>query len=121
MQRALHSLDPNLFLDKEIDPQYGFIFYCVKVQNMSGGMPFKVVDWKVGSYPLPLSLDIVDRVKSQEGNIHTAYRKAEKNNLKLLEEREKQKMEQLQDRIGWIQSSSKRLGIYGPWKNKHNV
>lgn len=45
-----------------------------------GSAPLVAVDWREGTYPKPLSLDIVDRVRSQEGDITEAIRATTVNN-----------------------------------------
>lgn len=79
VQKALSSLDHNLFLDKEFHPVYKCIYYVVK-RRMDGLEPLRTVEWIVGSMPLPLSMDIVDRVRSQEGDIRDAMAQAVANN-----------------------------------------
>lgn len=68
VQAALSALDPMLFLDKRWSPLSG-IYYCACRRMEDGSEPFVAVDWRQGTHPLPLSLDLVDRVRSQEGSI----------------------------------------------------
>jgi hypothetical protein len=80
VQRELSYLDHKLFLDKVKHPVYGFLYYAVKMQTPDGIEPLTVVDWCAGSIPLPLSMDIVDRVRSQEGDIRDAISQVIANN-----------------------------------------
>lgn len=68
VQLALQALDPLLFLDKRYSPFSG-VYYCAVRRMPDGVEDFVAVDWRQGTHPLPLSLDLVDRVRSQEGNI----------------------------------------------------
>jgi len=80
IQRELSYLDLNLFLDFDRHPIYGFLYYSVKQQMQDGTKPLTVVDWCVGDTPLPLSEDIVDRVRAQEGDLRESIAQATVNN-----------------------------------------
>jgi hypothetical protein len=68
IERELRNLDPNLFLDKEIDYRGGPVYYVVKHWIGSGHPPVVVLVWKdVDGRPKPLTHEIVEKVKRQEG------------------------------------------------------
>ena len=77
VQLALTALDPDLFLDKRYSPFSG-IYYTVCYPAPEE--PLVVVDWRDGTYPKPLSLDLVDQVRRQEGDIREAISTATANN-----------------------------------------
>lgn len=96
VQQALQALDPLLFLDKRWSPFSG-VYYCACRHMEDGSEPFVAVDWRDGTHPKPLSLDLVDRVRSQEGNIsesislataHNAARKELARQARLKEQEE---------------------------------
>lgn len=121
VQMALTALDPNLFLDKLFDKQGGYIYYAVRCNVGIGVEPFTTVEWRSPEGPFPLSLDIVDRVRAQEGSIKEALTQAMVNNA-AKEELRKQEIEaQIDEKLEWANKSRKRLGIYGPWSNRANV
>ncbi len=76
VQRALTVLDPLLFLDKAWSP-FGYVYYTVMCQ---GSPPSLIAEWRRGNTPLPLSLDLIDRVRSQEGDLGEAIASATANN-----------------------------------------
>ena len=95
IQRELSSMDDKLFLDYDRHPAYGFLYYSVKRLMEPGIMPLTVVDWCVGATPLPLSMDIVSMVRSQEGDIREAISQATANNAAKAElERQRRHAEQ---------------------------
>jgi hypothetical protein len=75
IQAELNAMDFDLFLDKEWSPFSG-VFYSVKRLMADGIAPLTVVDWREGTHPLPLSMDIVAKVRSQEGDIRESIRDA---------------------------------------------
>lgn len=79
-----------------------------------GSEPFVAVDWREGTYPKPLSLDLVDRVRSQEGNIAESIRNAAVNNAARKELlRQKRLAEQEEVAQEW-QKSGRSTGIPAP-------
>ena len=125
VQNALNALDPELFLDKLSDksgPFKGVVYYAVRHIIPGALEPYTAVEWRApNGYPLPLSLDIVDKVRSQEGSIQEAVATVIANNAAKKELDAQKRQEELDDRIEWQKKSSKRLGLYGPWSNKANV
>ena len=121
VQMALTALDPNLFLDKEYDKVGQYLYYTVRCNVGIGVEPFKTLEWRSPEGPLPLSLDIVDRVRYQEGSIRDALTQAMVNNAAKAELRRQEQEDIIDDKLDWANKSRKRLGIYGPWANKHNV
>ena len=68
IQNELYRLDPKLFLDKRWSPFSG-VYYCVCRLMEDGSEPLVVVDWREGTFAKNLSLDLVDQVRHQEGDI----------------------------------------------------
>lgn len=77
IQRELSLLDRNLFLDKQWSP-FGYLFYTVRMRV--GEEMLTAVEWREGNTPLPLSMGIVDKVRSQEGDLTEAIRTVTVNN-----------------------------------------
>ncbi len=78
IQKELTYLDHDLVLDKAWSP-FGYLYWRI-LKLLPGAEPFVSVDWRVGNTPLPLSMDIVDKLRSQEGDITEAIRDATVNN-----------------------------------------
>lgn len=77
IERELRKLDPDLFLDKEIDYRGGPVYYLVKHHIGSGHPPVAVLAWKENDgRPKPLTHGIVEAVKRQEGAMDGAMREA---------------------------------------------
>lgn len=75
ISRELRKLDPNLFLDKEIDYRGGPVYYVVKHHIGSGHPPVPVLAWKeTDGRPKPLTHGIVEAVKRQEGAMDGALK-----------------------------------------------
>lgn len=110
VQRELEYLDLELFLDYDRHPAYGFLYYSVK-RMMPNAAPLTVVDWCVGSTPLPLSLDIVDRVRSQEGDIRESITAATVNNAARKELQRQERLKQQEEVIEEWQKSGRSTGI----------
>lgn len=121
VQLALTALDPNLFLDKMWDKEGQYIYYAVRCMVGPDVEPFITVEWRSQEGPFPLSLDIVDRVRAQEGSIKEAFTQAMVNNAAKAELRKQELEAQIDDKLEWAEKSRKKLGIYGPWSNKANV
>lgn len=86
IQAALTELDHNLWLDKEWSP-FGYVYYVVKTRIANDVEPLNVVEWRMDNQPLPLSYDIVNQVRYQEGNIQEAIKEATVNNAVLKEKK----------------------------------
>lgn len=103
VQKELSYLDHDLWLDKKWSP-FGYMYYVV-LKRIEGHEPLTVVDWREGNTPLPLSLDLVDKVRSQEGDISDAIAQATANNAArhemLLQERLKIQEEIAQEYHKW--------------------
>lgn len=94
VQEGLAQLDPLLFLDK-VWSRLGYVYWTVKRQMPDGVEPLTVVEWcGEDGWPLPLSLSLVDQVRSQEGDIRDAISQATANNAarKELARQEKERM-----------------------------
>lgn len=100
IQRRLEELDSRLFLSWEQHPVYGFLYWSVRrhMDDAGGEKPEEVVGWYVGSTPLPLSMDLLDRVRSQEGDIREAISQSMANNAALKELRRQEALAE-QDQI----------------------
>lgn len=110
IQKELTALDHDLFLDKEWSALSG-VHYKVKRLMPDGIAPLTVVDWREGTYPLPLSLSLVDKVRSQEGDIREAIRDATANNAARKELARQERLQASEDIIDeW--SKNKVLGSY---------
>ena len=111
VQNALSRLDPLLFLDKRWSAFSG-LYYCVCRRMEDGSEPLVVVDWREGVHPKPLSLDLVDRVRSQEGDISESIAVSIANNAArkelLRQEREKRQDEAIED---WQKSKPGKLSV----------
>lgn len=69
IERELRRLDPNLFLDYELEPRGPrgpFVYPIVKEWVGEQHAPIPVLVWKDRTGPRPLSLAIVEQVKRQE-------------------------------------------------------
>ena len=81
VKAALRATDPDLRLVEFWHP-YGFNVYAVEYDIGPDVDPLRPVVWVDPSgRPLPLSLSLVDRLRSQEGDIGQAIRSATKNNI----------------------------------------
>lgn len=111
VHNALQALDSNLFLDKRWSPISG-IYYCACRRMEDGSQPLVAVDWREGVYAKPLSLDLVDRVRSQEGDISEAISLATAHNAARKElarqERLKRQDEAIED---WQKSKPGKASI----------
>src|SRR6476646_7963688 len=101
VQMALTALDPNHFLDKLYDRQGQYIYYAVRCMVGEGVEPFITVEWRGDNGPWPLSLDIVDKVRYQEGSIKEAFTQAMVNNAAKAELRRQELEAEVDDRIDW--------------------
>ena len=120
VQNALRLVDPELFLDKLYDQEGQYVYYAVRYP-CPGTDPLTCVHWRTMDGPLPLSLDIVDVVRRNEGDIRESIREVTINNA-LKKERDKADRDAAyQEELDWYIKSNKRLGIYGPWSNASNV
>ena len=90
IERELKRLDPNLFLDKEIDRRGGPVFYVVKHWIGSEHPPVTVLVWQEpDGTPRPLTHGLVEQVKRQEGAMDGA--------VKRMLERQAQKQERARE------------------------
>jgi hypothetical protein len=74
IQKELTYLDHDLILDKAWSP-FGYLYWRV-LKLVKDVEPLTVVDWREGNTPLPLSVEIVNKVRSQEGDISEKVREA---------------------------------------------
>ncbi len=95
VRRALKSVDPALYLEEEWS-HLGFPYWTIKQPVGEGFDPFVVVPWLHDGKPLPLSLNIVDKLRRQEGDIREAVAQAAANN-RLNKERARQERIQIQE------------------------
>lgn len=111
IQKELEKLDYDLFLDKERHPVYGYVYYSVK-QFVPNAKPLSVVEWRMGNEPLPLSMDIVQQVRAQEGDIREAIKAATVNNAARKELMRQERLKE-QDEIieEWQKSKPGKLGV----------
>jgi hypothetical protein len=86
----LKKLDPDLYLDKERDVLDGYIYYTVRYFIGSGVEPFTSVEWKDAHGPIDLSLNIIEFVKRNEGDIREDIAKVTAHNAAI---KEKARME----------------------------
>jgi len=121
VQEELCRVDPKLFLDKLYDKEGQYVYYTVRYPADIGLEPLTCVHWRTKHGPLPLSLDIVGVVRRQEGDIREAIRQATVNNALKKEAINTDLMDDIDERLLWMDKSSKRLGLYGPWSNKANL
>ena len=75
IDQALKRLDPDLFLDKEWNRDRGYMYYAVKYR-IAGGEPMLCVSWDSPMGPRNLSMDIVDKVASQEHDVRESLKTA---------------------------------------------
>lgn len=113
IQKELQYLDYDLFLDKEIHPVYGFLFYSVK-HRVNGSAPISVVNWCVGSTPLPLSMDIVAQVRAQEGDIRDSIKAATVANAVRKEKLRQERIKLQEEVIEEWQKSGRSTGVPAP-------
>lgn len=119
IQKELELLDLNLFLDKEIE--HGSVIYKVKLAATLNEPPYEVLSWDVGGYPLPLSLDLVARVRAQEGDIREAIQTITVNNA-VKRAKIQSEVDDIAETISKeFEKSSKRLHISGPWASRFDV
>jgi hypothetical protein len=125
VQAELDALDGDLFLDKEWDN--GVIVYSIKHIIERGTAPYTALEWRdpegrpLGLDESKYGLNIIQTLRSQEGSIKEALNEAIVHNAVLKEEARQAVLQEREDRLKWIEKSSKRLGLYGPWENKDNV
>jgi hypothetical protein len=108
VQEALGSVDPDLFLDKRWSGITG-VYYCVCYP--APGEPLVVVDWRDGVQPRPLSLDIVDQVRRQEGDIREAISRATAHNAARKELLRQERLKETDNIIEEWQKSGRSTGI----------
>lgn len=84
IDRALKQLDRDLFLVREIDSQTGVWLWRV-FHSISDDQPaLQVCDWRdEHGRPLPLSWNLVEKIKSQEGRGVDLAKQVDQNNEKL--------------------------------------
>ena len=68
IDRELRKLDDRLFLDPEMDPDFGVIVWTVKYHMGAGQQPLLIADWRDPDTrrPLDLSWALWSRVKARE-------------------------------------------------------
>ncbi len=77
-----------------------------------GSAPLIVVDWRMGTIPLELSLSIVDRVRQQEGSITEAISQATANNAARKELLRQERLRAQDDAIeDWQRSKPGKTGV----------
>jgi len=108
-------------LDKLYDKEGQYLYYAIRYPMEGGVEPLTCVHWRTVDGPLPLSLDIVNLCRRQEGDIREAIKTATVNNALKKANVDQQWKEDMDERIAWVQKSSKRLGIYGPWSPKYDL
>ena len=109
IQRALNDVDPDLFLDKRHSAFSG-VYYVVCYP--APGEPMIVVDWREGVHPKPLSLDLVDRVRSQEGDIRESIAQATVNNAARKELVRQERLSKQDEAIeDWQKSKPGKTGV----------
>lgn len=96
IQAELDQLDHGLFLDKEWSP-FGYVYYSVKM-SLKDTHPVTVLDWRAGNHPLPLSMDIVNKVRNQEGSIMEALKTVTVNNAVRKEKARQEALQEVDDR-----------------------
>lgn len=83
VRRALKRLDSRLALVRDFDREHQAIVYTVRYQDGSSPSVF-VCDWRDHTgRPKPLSMSLVDKVRSQEDRAEELFAAAEKANDKL--------------------------------------
>lgn len=110
IQKELSRMDHELFLDKELHPVYGILFYSVK-KLLPEQEPLTVVEWRAGSTPLPLSMDIVSQVRAQEGDIRESIAQATANNAARKELLRQKKAAEQEAVVEEWQKSGRSTGI----------
>lgn len=109
VQKHLQALDPLLFLDKRWSPISG-VYYCA-CRVMDNAPPLVAVDWRDGVYAKPLSLDLVDRVRAQEGDISEAISLATAHNAARKELMRQERLQVQEEVIEEWQKSGRSTGI----------
>lgn len=68
IDRELRLLDDRLFLDAEMDPDFGCLVWCVKYALGVGQEPLHIADWRDPDTrrPLELSWGIWSKIKARE-------------------------------------------------------
>ena len=95
IQRELTLMDGKLFLDKEWT-DYG-LTYKVKYLMEDGTEPVTFLDWSRFGHPLPLSLDLLTQLRSQEGSISDAIKLATVHNVVEKELRKQEFAKQMEE------------------------
>ena len=95
IQRELTRMDHGLWLDKEWGD--GYLYYVVKAE-VPGAAPLTVVDWRVGDFALPLSMDLLVRVRNQEGDILDALKDVKLNNAVRMHNERQAALQEAEDR-----------------------
>lgn len=125
IQSQLDTFEGGLFLDKYWDN--GQIVYTVSHIIERGSAPYVAVEWR-GPDGRPLGLDesvnglnIIETLRSQEGSVRDAMNQAIVENAVAREKRKEELEEYIDEELRWIEKSSKKLHISGPWDPKHDV
>lgn len=131
VQLALDKLgESGLFLDKLFDKEGQYIYYAVRHFVSPDVEPFIVVDWRYDlhghKYPRPLSLDLIDQVRAQEGSMKEAFDKAMVDNA-VKKELHRQEFEKTVDELAEDARKRERKNSWsyahwmphGPKKSKH--
>lgn len=99
VRRALRATDPDLALVEQWDVR-GFPFWTILYPIGEGLDPLCPVDWRDPyQRPLPLSLNIVDRLRAQEGDVTEAITQATASNIARKEAARAERMEVQADLI----------------------
>src|SRR6266487_4848095 len=101
VQEALQQTDPDLFLDKLYDREGQYVYYAVAYKTPEGTEPLVCVHWRTIHGPLPLSLDIVDVVRSNEGDIRESIKKVTINNALKRDAAVKESAEAFEEELNW--------------------
>lgn len=112
VQEELQRTDPDLFLDKLYDREGQYVYYAIRYKTPEGTEPLTCIHWRTIYGPLPLSLDIVNAVRVNEGDIREAIKTATVNNALKKDKALQERAEAFQEELDWYQKSSKKLGVY---------
>lgn len=96
VQRELQKLDTGLWLDKELDPQWG-VYYLVR--DKDGGNVVCCVWREDNGKPKPLTLGIIEELKRQRGSLDGFIDRAVEAERKRRERERERSAEEYHDRF----------------------
>jgi len=91
VKRALRATDPDLYLVEEWS-SLNFPYYAVKISIGEDLEPFTPIHWVHDGKPLPLSLNLIDELRAQEGDVTEAISQATASNIARKERARQERM-----------------------------